>query len=727
MNQTTSTAKLFFIFSALFCLCASNCKAEIFEPDTSFKQAISVKYNLPELLKGSALKKVVVDYNDIIYILTDKGLYRVNDKDLVRDVRYTPLAEKIPVDVAVQEGEGNLYYLYKDKVLTNAQAGAFYKILPEKKYAMLAVAGDGSVLLAGDSVVSLCKNESLAHIPKPPGKLLSLYVYKGTFYALTGEAVYQLKAGRFIMLHKGLGLKTISFRKDEIILATAKGFYGISMLNGDSTFSLQTKVPVEDIDYLKTIDDNIWAATNDGAYMQEPTGKYRYYASKRWLDENKVTCIASDSKKNVYLLTPTGLNKIEFHSQTLLQKATYFEEKIRQRHIRYGFISNVTFTKRGDIATAKMTDTDNDGLWSAFYLGSQAFRYGVTRDKTAKRYAWETFEAFERILSVNPLKGFPARTFERRGFKHSDPERWHPSQDTEWEWKGTTSSDEFVGYIFAAAVLHELTAETATEKKRVADFIDKILGHIIRNNYQFIDADGKPTLWGRWNPEYINSIPSTVSDRKLGSTTIIAGLQLGYALTGKEIYKTEALRLMNEHGYLKNILVSYKNIKPTAGVIHLGVDIGSGNWNHSDDEMAFLTYWVLYKYAFNKELQQQYKQVIIDHWEIEKPERNALWNVITFGTTGTIDKESTLWHLREFPMDLMRWDVKNSHRKDIVLLPPNFRNQLTKDLLPPDETPIHRHNANAFELDGGEGGTSELAGDEYLLPYWMSRYLKVIE
>lgn len=718
--------RILFVSIVLFFTEIFNCHASP-EPDTTFRQAVSIKYNMPESLKGSVLKKVVVDHNDVIYVLTDKGLYRVNDKDLVRDIRYTPLAKKIPVDVAVQEGEGHLYYLFEDKVLTNAHAGVFYKVLPEKKYTMLAVAEDGRVLLAGDNTISLCKNGKLADIPKPPGKLLSLQVYKGTYYALSSNTVYKLEANHFTVLHKGTGLKAISFRKDEIILATAKGFYGISSLNGDSTFPLQTKVPVEDIDYLQTVDGNIWAATNEGAYMQEPAGTYRYYAPKRWLNENKVTGITSDSKGNVYLLTPTGLNKIEFLSQTLLQKAIFFQDKIRQRNIRYGFISTVTFKKPGDIATAQMTDTDNDGLWSAFYLGSQAFRYAVTKDKTAKRYAWETFEAFERILSVNPLKGFPARTFERKGFKNSDPERWHASQDPEWEWKGTTSSDEFVGHIFAAAVLNSFAAETATEKKRIADFIDKILTHLLQNNYQLIDADGKPTLWGRWNPEYINSIPTTVGDRKLGSTIIIAGLQLGYALTGKEIYKTEAFRLMNEHEYLKNIMVSYNNIKPTPGVIHLGVDIGNGDWNHSDDEMAFLTYWVLYHFAFNKELQQQYKQVIIDHWRIEKPERNALWNVITFGTAGTFDKESTLWHLKEFPMDLVRWDVKNSHRKDIVLLPSNFRNQSTKDLLPPGETPIHRHNANAFELDGGEGGLTELAGDEYLLPYWMARYLKIIE
>jgi hypothetical protein len=697
------------------------------DPDTSFKQAISIKYSLPESLMGSILKKVVVDYNDVIYVLTDKGLYRVSDKDLVNDIRYTPLAQKIPVDVAIQEVTGHLYYLYEDKVLTNGYAGVFYKVLPKQTYTMMAVAEDGSVLLAGDTTISLCKDGKLVDIPKPNDKLLSIHVYKGTYYALSRHTVYILKGYNFTVLHKGTDLKAISFKNNEIILATAYGFYGVSRLNGDSTFSLQTKVPVPDIGYLQTINGNIWAATNDGAYMQEPSGTYRYYASKRWLNENKVTGISSDSKGNVYLLTATGLNKIEFLSQTLLQKATYFQDKIRQRHIRYGFISNVTFTKPGDIGTAQMTDTDNDGLWSAFYLGSQAFRYAVTKQKDAKRYAWEVFEAFERILSVNPLKGFPARTFERKGFKNSDPERWHDSQDAEWEWKGTTSSDEFVGYIFVAAVLNQMAAETASEKKRIADFIDKILTHILQNNYQLIDADGRPTMWGRWNPEYINSIPATVGDRKLGSVTIIAGLELAYALTGKEIYKTEAFRLIKDHGYLKNIMTSYKDIKSTPGVIHLGVDIGSGGWNHSDDEMAFLSYWVLYHFAFNKQLQQQYKQVIIDHWQIEKPEKNSLWNLITFGTAGTFDKESTLWHLKEFPMDMIRWDIKNSQRKDIVLLPANFRNQLTKDLLPPGETPIHRHNANAFQLDGGEGGLTELAGDEYLLPYWMARYLKVIE
>ena len=218
-----------------------------------------------------------------------------------------------------------------------------------------------------------------------------------------------------------------------------------------------------------------------------------------------------------------------------------------------------------------------------------------------------------------------------------------------------------------------------------------------------------------------------MGDRRLGSTTIIAGLQLAYRLTGKEKYKSEAYKLMNKYGYLDNIQIPYKTIGATKGVIHLGVDLGDGGWNHSDDEMAFLTYWVLYRYAFDDSLKSKFAAAIRDHWEIEKPEKNPVWNLVALGTTGVFDKASTLWAMREFPIDLVRWDIKNSHRKDIALLPPNFRNQYTKELLPPGELPVHRHNANAFTLDGGDHGMSELAGDEYLLPYWMARYLDVIE
>ena len=93
------------------------------------------------------------------------------------------------------------------------------------------------------------------------------------------------------------------------------------------------------------------------------------------------------------------------------------------------------------------------------------------------------------------------------------------------------------------------------------------------------------------------------------------------------------------------------------------------------------------------------------------------------------DLKEAIWYLQEHPLDLVEWDIQNSHRKDIQLIVPNFRNQTTEEVLPPDERPIQRHNGNMFNMDRkGSNGTSESsAGDIWLLPYWMGRYLGVIE
>lgn len=465
--------------------------------------------------------------------------------------------------------------------------------------------------------------------------------------------------------------------------------------------------------------------SNHGSYLTEDHENFRYFASQRWLLEDEVLDVATDSQGHGYILTRSGVSRIKFQPMTLGEKAEYFFDKIRKRHLRYGLIGEIRLQEPGDISTMEMIDTDNDGLWTSFYLGSEVFRYATTGDARAKANALESFEAFERLISINQLDGFPSRTFERTGYKVSDHERWRDSPEEGWEWKGHTSSDEFVAYIWVAGIMHQLLDLNDEEKARVADFIDQIMMHIIRNDYYFVDIDGEPTLWGRWNPEYINSYPESVTDRKLGSTTITAGLHLAWELTGKELYRQEWNRLFEDHGYLDNIKISVYDIKPTPNVIYQGHDMGDGGWNHSDDEMYFLTYWVLYHFA-PEELKQTYANVISEHWQIEKPERNALWNLITYGTSGEIDVTSVQWHLQEFPLDVVRWTMMNSHRKDLEFLDDNFRGQTTTRLISPAERSAVRHNANPFRLDGGRDGLRELAGDEFLLPYWMGRYLGVI-
>jgi hypothetical protein len=326
----------------------------------------------------------------------------------------------------------------------------------------------------------------------------------------------------------------------------------------------------------------------------------------------------------------------------------------------------------------------------------------------------------ERLSHVNHMKGYPSRSFERAGYQVADKSRWQPAADPNWTWKATTSSDEIVGHFYVYSIFAEVVPDEKW-RGRAVTLMDDIMDHIVRNDWYLIDYDGKPTLWGKWNPDYINGFPEQVGDRRLNSIEVIAFLQTAYHFTGKEIYKDKAFELFEKHGYLDNIMIPITEIGRVPG-INLTTE-----WNHSDDELAFLSYWNLYKYAFTDELREKYRRAIKGHWEIERPEKNPLWNLI-YAMTGAdeFDLEQAIWSLKEFPLDTIDWSVRNSHRKDLEFVEQNFRNQTTQTVLPPDERPMSKYNGNAFRLDGGSGGRREYSGDIFLLPYWLGRYLGAI-
>ena len=135
--------------------------------------------------------------------------------------------------------------------------------------------------------------------------------------------------------------------------------------------------------------------------------------------------------------------------------------------------------------------------------------------------------------------------------------------------------------------------------------MDALMEHIVEHDMYMIDWNGKPTMWGRWNPEYVNARPIIVGDRKITSSNIISMLQTAYHFTGKKIYKEKALELMSKYGYLENLMRPMKTIgRAPDDADALSKDLSDG-WNHSDDEMYFVGYWGLYRYALNDTLKSK--------------------------------------------------------------------------------------------------------------------------
>lgn len=607
-------------------------------PDTPFWQDAAIRIQLAPELTHATFQKVCVDKEDVVYVLTDKGVARLFDTTLTPDRSYRPLAGRIPSDIGITTN-GHLTYRFGNQWLSNTPGEP-----------------------ADPTPAAPTSTQPPPGAPWPE-LTCSLPTPHGTWFGSTRGAFFQR--------------------------TTSNSPYAIPSAPG----------------------------------IEPP--RFRYYAGKRWLHDDHVLSLAIDNQHHVWILTRTGLNKIEFRQTTLAAKADWFHRKIRSRNLRYGFTAERRLQIPGDLASSELIDTDNDGGWTSYYLGALAAHFAVTRNETIRQQAWESFSALEHLQSLHHHAGFPARTFERKGFKFSDPDRWRDSPDPGWEWKGHTSSDEIASQTFAHAILWELVAKTPAERARIATNFVRIVDHILDHDLYLVDVDGRPTLWGRWNPAYVNHFPPTIHDRQLNSAEITASLQVAYAFTGNPRYRSAAYELFSRHGYLTNILNPMKLIGPTPGFIHEGNDMGD-EWNHSDDELAFFTYWPLVRFAFTPALRSQYLRIVREHQQIEAPERYPIWNFIAAACgVRPVDTPGSVWTLRGTPLDTVAWRVTNSHRQDLTKLPPNFMHRELKELLPPGERLIARINTQPFILDQGDD-TTDFPGDEFLLGYWLGRYVGAI-
>ena len=693
--------------------------------DRPYKQDFSIQYENEAL--DTHLWTVGTDRNKNSFVLSSKGLLMPWEGKLKKSYQYRPLQELNLLGLKVYKNE--FYYLTPKAVLNFSNGGAFsvaHGLIDPTHFDFGA--GELLLVLNDNWLRVLGENALLKQELELPEKAVALHydAKHQYFLILSSNRLYQFKPSekKLKEVFSGDGLTAIVCHQSNVILGTKKGLH---ILNR-TTFQQEeflTALPHTEITDLNSIEGKLWVGTKKGAFAFRADGKYDYYVSRRWLVDDEVTGIAPGPDQSVLILTKKGLNQIAFKWMTLAQKAAYFQRIQRQRHIRYGLESTVRLNEAGDLSTLELIDTDNDGLWTSMYLAGELFRYAATQSDEAKQNALEAFEAMERLTEISGIEGFPARTYELDSYQNSNWKAndtlgtWQKANNPKWVWKTTTSSDESCGHFFVNALFAELIQDE-TWKKRAVALLKKQMDHIIANDWYLVSWDGKPTRWGRWHPDYVNSFPPEVGDRRLNSTLILAFLQSTYYFTQEEKYKELALMLAKKYGYEENA----NRMASTIGFVE--GELLSDAWNHSDDEMYFLTAPAFVNYAFDAKTKAKHLASVASHWEIERSEKNPLWNFLYALSGGkNIDLEDSIWWLKEFPMDLIDWKVENQHRKDVTPLPPNFRKQEYTEVLPPDERPLHLHN-RAYQNNGGSGGYREYSPYVYLLPYWTGRYLGYI-
>ena len=629
----------------------TNAKGQRVYKDVPYIQEFSIKYYFSKDQKPLLRNSISANRDGQISILTNSGLLVPDNANLMYagtftpDIAYTPMLKKKIVAIGTYRNQ--TVYLDDKQLFSNAWAGKFQIEHGLSKASLFAGGNDFHFLVSDGEVI---------HYFDQNGNKL----WSGTFNGLI-QIIYQNKKDRFLLVSpnqiaefvpgqgitklysgKGTNCAEVSGKNEQVLIGTSSGYLLLS------ENSLIIKVPCPDITCMKEIGDQLWLGSSHGAYYLNPTGKYCYYAGERWLPGDSICSIEAGPDNSVLVLTNKGLGQINRKLMTLEEKALFYEKQVREKNIRYGFnCSSVGLTN--SYASGVTGSQPSDNLWTSMYLASQLFRYKVTGSADARENAYEAFEAMERLHTITGIQGLFARSFERDykventkapGWQQrellsgSPASLWLPGNDhSNWTWRSTASSDQAIGQLFAMTMVLELSDDDAW-KARALKCLDDMMTYIVKNNLYIIDVDGEPTMWGKWNPEYVNKFPKNVGDRKITSSNIIAMLQTAYHFTGKDIYKNKINELITKYGYLENLIIPFAQIGPADN--DEMSKVLSEEWNHSDDEMYFLAYWGLYNFALTPELKEKFRESIQDHWNIERPEKNGLWNFI-YAMTGAKD------------------------------------------------------------------------------------------
>lgn len=459
----------------------------------------------------------------------------------------------------------------------------------------------------------------------------------------------------------------------------------------------------------------VWRAAERGLVREEPAApqlvdRLQYFHGQRYLPDDDVEHIAWDSPRTgVWVRTRTGIAHIALTLMTLEEKTRYFEERIRARHDRHGYVADSLLRIPGDLSTNQMHTNDNDGLWTAIYAGAQAFRYAVTRDADALSRARRALEAMLFLETVTGRPGLPARSHITRAESRGEGGVWHWTPDGQIEWKADTSSDEIVGHFFAFALASELLPDKPL-RARIAATARRVMDHIIENNWNLIDVHRQPTYWGRWSPEYF-ATPRGWADGPLNALELLSFLKVTHRITGDTRYQQLYEKVAWDMKYVE---IATKMLERRETI------------NYSDEELAMLPFYLLFRYERDQRLRYLYQSALDQWWENIQRERNPLWTFI-YATAKPLPRpllEQAVHTLYRIPMDLIKWRVDNSWRKDIVWAgaADRFGRREALTWLPPDERPVMKWNGNPFVVSGGSDGRGEDDGAFFLLPYWLGRY-----
>lgn len=295
-----------------------------------------------------------------------------------------------------------------------------------------------------------------------------------------------------------------------------------------------------------------------------------------------------------------NLNEHPRREDPLSVRIAGFENLLRANHLNEGTVTpHVIFPPAGQAAAVVGRAQEDVAFVTGEYLASLSYRYAATEDAQVRAWADEVMEGLLKLEAVTDELGCVARAFYRAdaALWHEQafffPEEWHQSTALpEYRWLGDLSSDQFTGLVFGVTVYWELCADDA-HKKPAAEFLDRLVGRCVENNFRIMDIDGKMTLWGNFCPDLPHD--------NLNALLMLSHLKSAAKVTGNAAFETAYRRLITKYHYDDEAILA-KVLWPAE------------QRNPSDDFLAAMGLYHLMRFEEDADLLQKYRMSLNRHW-----------------------------------------------------------------------------------------------------------------
>lgn len=476
-------------------------------------------------------------------------------------------------------------------------------------------------------------------------------------------------------------------------------------------------------------------------------------------------------------------------SQSLVEKAEAYDEIAARLHVHpeLKWAMGVDLAPGATEATATWMDVaswksgENDGLWSALYLASQAYRYAVTGSSEALEMVRLLVEGEGERMRVTGVPGMftrqlippnvdgiacPTDDAEYTTDEEKDDNRWVQIREDgcawvvaretmTWTktdhcgldefmgycWLDNVSKDEYSGHMFALGLVYELVDDEQI-RTDVREMLRQVGALLLANGLAVRDWDGRITEHGRFHPLAFDNFPG-----------FNAAMALDYLQIVQHATDDEALRarydeclLMND-GVVDCFDAGFLEILPFPDYLdEPGLYIGGEGCqaNYNNVSMHMLSMHNLVTFAPTAELRATYQRSLDEHvvradGEPRKvlAQKNAFFDFIWAadkavgpGTDGPAYDavEDGVCLLRQFPASQAVVAV------DFEPGAPYCKDRFGRDVGREPREVAERCVRN-FVWWGDPYDLRECSADEgrievptdYLLPYWMARYYGFID